>query len=200
MKIMNRFKNILLLAFAFASSLCSAQDSYILSKDYMVKILGTSNLHNWNETVENTSGNGVITWNSDGSFNLDAIKIIMDVHSIKSESSVMTNKTRSALKADENPKITFALTAPVKSIKAGATIPAKGDLTIAGVTRLIDMQVNISSPEKGKLLIQGIQEIKMSDYGVVAPTALFGALKTGDGITLDFKTMFVLSNPIKNQI
>lgn len=193
---MKRFRNIALLGFTLVSFLCSAQKSYVLSSNYQVKILGTSNLHSWDETVGTTSGYGVVNWNNDGSFDLDAIKIVMDVHSIKSESSIMSGKTYTALKADANPKITFELTNPFKAIKAnanGTIISAIGKLTIAGVTKNVVIQVTIISLTKTELVIQGSEVIKMTDYGISPPTALFGTLKTGDEITLDFKTTF-LSN------
>jgi polyisoprenoid-binding protein YceI len=193
---MKRLKNIVLLGFMLVSFLCSAQDSYVLANDYTVKILGTSNLHNWDETVGTISGYGVVNWNSDGSFDVDAIKMVMDVNSIKGESSIMNNKTYKALKADTNPKITFTLRAPVKAVKAdpgGTMVSATGTLTIAGITKTINMKVTIISLTKGKLIMQGSQVIKMTDYGIIPPTALFGTLKTGDEITLDFKTTFLLN-------
>lgn len=194
---MKQFRNITLLAFMLISFLCRAQDSYVLSKDYTVKISGTSNLHNWDETVGSVSGYGIINWNNDGSFDVDAIKMEMDVHSIKGESSIMSNKTYKALKGDTNPKITFALSVPVKAIKAdpgGTVVSAQGTLTIAGVTKTVDIQVTIISLTKGKFIMQGSQAIKMTDYGVDPPTALFGTLKTGDGVTIDFKTTFLLNS------
>src|ERR1700734_504534 len=108
----------------------------------------------------------------------------MDVHSIKSsEGSMMNNNTYKALKADKNPEIIFRITTPVTSIKAGlptTTISVKGNLTIAGVTNPVTMQVNASIQDHTVLSFEGSQIIKMSDYGVTPPTAFFGMLKTGN--------------------
>lgn len=194
---MKQLKSIALFAFMLMGSLCFAQDSYVLANDYTVKISGTSNLHNWNETVGSIMGYGVITWHHDATFDVDAMKLVMDVNSIKGESSIMSNKTYKALKADTNPKIIFTLSAPVKAIKAdpgGTVISAKGTLMIAGVTKTVDMKVTIISLTQGKFIIQGSQVIKMTDYGISPPTALFGTLKTGDVVTVDFKTTFLLNS------
>ena len=198
---MKPLKKILLPAMALLaiSATTVVENKYVLSKNYTITILGTSNLHSWNETVETVSGTGSVTWNEDGSFNLDVIDLKMDVHSIKSDiGSIMNNNTYKALKADKNPEIVFRLTAPVQSVKAGpatATIAAKGTLTIAGVTRPVNMNVKVSIQDHTLLSFEGSQIIKMTDYGVSPPTALFGTLKTGDAITINFKTNFtVLAN------
>lgn len=170
------------------------QDTYTLSTGYTVTIQGTSNLHSWNESVETVSGIGMISWNGDGSFNLDAMSIMMDVHSIKSsEGAIMNNNTYKALKADADPEITLKLNVPVKSIQSESgeiAIPTKASLTIAGVTRTVDIQVKVSLHGQQILTFEGSQTINMTDYGIDPPTALFGTLKTGNQITINFKTSF----------
>jgi hypothetical protein len=52
------------------------------------------------------------------------------------------------------------------------------------------MQVKAMIPAKGKLVFEGSQKIKMTDYGVSPPTALLGVLKTDNDIVLNFKTNF----------
>lgn len=194
---MKFYKLYLLLAFIFLGASTPPQDNYILSDDYLVTIQGTSNLHNWEETVKKVSGKGSLSWNEDGSFNLNTILIKIDVFSIKSDNSTMDKKTYSALKAEKFPEISFSLSSPVKTIKVGSgenIIVAKGNLTIAGITKPVTIKVKATMVKQGLLLFQSSQTIKMSDYGVDAPTALFGTLKTGDQITLNFKTNFILNN------
>jgi len=191
---MKSLRSILLvaIAFAFIKAANPLQSTYTVSKEHTVTIHGTSNLHSWDETVQNVSGSGTVKWNDDGSFDLDAITIKMEVNSIKSDmGSAMNNNTYKALKADANPEITFVLSSPIRSIPAKAyetVFSAKGNLTIAGVTRQIEMQVKVYMPVKGQLVFDGSQTIKMTDYGISPPVALFGTLKTGNEITLNFKT------------
>jgi polyisoprenoid-binding protein YceI len=191
---MKKLKILLLLGIPLICAWTSVEDTYTLSAGYTVTIQGTSNLHNWSETVGTASGEGIVSLNSDASFDLDAMNIIMEVHSIKSkEGSIMNNNTYKALKADADPEITLKLNTPIKSIqtKSNTTaISAKANLTIAGVTKAIDILVKVSMPEQGKLAFEGSQTIKMTDYGIDPPTALFGTLKTGNEITINFKTIF----------
>jgi polyisoprenoid-binding protein YceI len=188
----------LCLAATAAACMCAVPltTNYSLSNDYAVTIHGTSNLHNWDEKVGTVSGDGSINLNSDGSYDVDAMTIKMDVHSIKSDmGSIMNNNTYKALKADANPQIILALSMPLRSVKVSAgekTVPVKANLTIAGVTRPVSMQVKVAMPERGKLLFEGAYILTMSDYGIKPPTALLGTLKTGNDITINFKTGFTL--------
>lgn len=181
---MNLFKPFLLpAALTLFMGAMPDMNTYTLFKDYTVTLHGTSNLHSWDEKVEKVSGDARISWNNDLSFDLNGANIIMEAHSIKSEEgSIMNNNTYRALKADAHPEISFQLTYPLKSVqtKPGGSVLAKGSLTIAGVTRFIDMPVNVFMREKGKLAFEGAYTLKMTDYGIEPPTALFGTLKTGN--------------------
>jgi len=186
------------IAIILISATVIATSNYTLSKGYVVTINGTSNLHDWNETVGTVTGSSNVTWNTDGSLDLTSIKLEMNVASIKStEGSTMDNNTYKALKGDADPEITIVLTAPIKSIqvKAGtATISAPCNFTIAGVTKPVKMSVKVTSQGQAKLEFDGEQTIEMTDYGISPPTALFGALKTGNEIKINFKTSFAVTN------
>jgi polyisoprenoid-binding protein YceI len=194
---MNIFTKICLLSAAFALiSAGTVKNQYVLAKDYSVSIHGTSNLHAWDETVGLVSGKGTVTPNSDGSSTLEDIDIKMEVRSIRSnKGAVMNNNTYKALKADVYPQIIFSISSPVKSIQTnavGKTVTVKGNLTIAGVTKPVNLQVKIVMQPQGRLLFEGSQSIKMTDYNIKPPTALLGTLKTGNEITIRFKTSFTL--------
>jgi len=196
MKSIISFRKIILagIAAAFLSAATADKNIYTITNDYVVTIHGTSNLHAWDEKVQKVTGKGTINWNKDGSFDLSGISIKMDVHSIKSDmGSVMDNNTYKALKADAHPEIVFTLLGDAKSILANTSnkiITVNGNLSIAGVTKFVTMKAKVNMQGKGKLIFEGSQPIAMSDYGISAPTALFGTLKTGNEITINFKISF----------
>ncbi len=193
---MKYFRKLVLsaMAVAFLSAAVADKNIYTVASDYVVTIHGTSNLHAWDEKVQKVTGKGTINWNKDGSFDLSGITIKMDVHSIKSDmGSVMDNNTYKALKAEEHPEIVFTLLGQAKSILANSNnkiITVNGNLTIAGVTRFVEMKAKVNMQGKGKLIFEGSQPIVMSDYGISPPTAIFGTLKTGNNITINFKISF----------
>jgi polyisoprenoid-binding protein YceI len=194
---MKRIKYLLavVLIISLAGAGVPVNNKYTLSKGYAFSINGTSNLHDWDEKVETVTGNGIIDWNTDGTFNVAALNINLTVRSIKStKGSVMNNNTYKALKADAHPYIVFTLTAPVKSVAAnGETVTAKINLSIAGVTKTVNMSVKAASRGRGNITFEGSQTIKMTDYGITPPRALLGTLKTGNEITIHFKTNFAVT-------
>jgi polyisoprenoid-binding protein YceI len=185
---------LLLTAFLLLGTGLPVQNTYSLSKGYSVTISGTSNLRDWLETVGDVTGDIVANVNADGSVDLRAIRIKMDVRSIKSDMGrVMDNKTYDALKADAHPGILFTLDAPVRlsQVREGqTTVPVKGSLELAGVSRSVIMLVKTFEIGNGKLLFEGSQVLKMTDYGVKPPSALFGTMKAAPDITIRFKTNF----------
>lgn len=192
---MKSFMTLLLLSASvfFINAFPILQDEYTLSNDYTFIIQGTSNLHDWTEKVQTASGVGVISLNKDGSFDVSSIRIKMNAYSIKSkEGSVMDNNTYKALKASVYPEIIFVLNAPLISISSSAEkiISAKGKLTVAGVTNSIDLNVHAFIKSPGVFVFEGIHTIKMTDYNISPPKALLGTLKTGDEISIQFKTSF----------
>ena len=174
----------------------SVQKAYILSKGYTVIIHGSVSIHAWTETIEEVSGELVGSMNGDGSANLQSIRIVMEVRSIKSDmGSVMNSKTFKALKADADPEITFLLAIPAKLSQispGGKAVSLKGSLTLAGVTHPVIMVIKSFKVVKDTMTFEGEQTIKMTDFGVKPPSALFGAMKTAPEITINFKTDFTV--------
>ena len=179
----------------FITALAPPATTYTLANDYSVTIHGTSNLHNWDETVTNVSGNAQADIHADKSITLNALNIRMLVCSIKSDMGAVMNKnTYKALKEDLNPSILFVLTSPVTSVRAAskADISVKANLTIAGVTKAVLIQGIMYMKDPSAFTFEGSHAIKMSDYGVDPPEALLGTLQTGDEITIHLKTTFRL--------
>jgi polyisoprenoid-binding protein YceI len=172
------------------------QKTYRLSGDYAVSIHGTFSIHDWSETIGKVSGELVGTASGDGSADIKSIRMVMEVRSIKSDMGpVMNNKTYKALKGDADPEITFLLTGPVtmsRIAKGNKAVSVKGSLTLAGVTRAVTMSVRSFSAAPGKMAIEGEQKIKMTDFGVKPPSALFGTMRAAPEITINFKTDFTI--------
>ena len=172
-----------------------AKDDYILTRDYAVTIDGTSSLRAWHEKVGEVTGDMTATVNEDGSVALSAIRISMKVLSIKSDMGrMMEKKTYEALKAATHPEILFTVSAPIRLVQirdAQSAIEVRGELALAGVSKPMVMLVKTFAISRGVLQFEGSQTIKMSDYGVRPPTALFGTMRSGPDITIHVKTNFL---------
>src|SRR3954452_25020157 len=100
----------ILALFILISTGKSFAQTYSFAGTPEITIAGTSNVHDWDEKVESINGNSLITWNTDGSFNITSLIIKIDCKSIKSShGSIMDNKTYDALKAEKFPVITYKL-------------------------------------------------------------------------------------------
>ena len=104
----------------------------------------------------------------------------------------MDKNTYKALKTDNYKTISFQL-ADVKSVSnkgnGNFVLNTEGDLTISGVKKRIRLNFNISIIDS-KIKLTGEKKIKMTDFNIDPPKALFGTITTGDDITIKFSNIF----------
>ncbi|HEX7807571.1 MAG TPA: YceI family protein, partial [Thermoanaerobaculia bacterium] len=166
----------------------AAADRFMPTKGSLIRIEGTSTLHEW--TMEGTTINGTIVaptieqWRNDAS----NVAVTIPVTSIKSEHAKMDKLMAEALKANTNPTINYQLTNAVLSQSTPALLlETRGKLTIAGVTRDVAMQVKGTREPAGAYVLTGQLPIRMSDYGIKPPTAMMGTIKTGNDVKVTFR-------------
>lgn len=97
----------------------------------------------------------------------------------------MNNKTWKALKKDKYPEIRFTLEPGDPTVPANKKSLIEGELTVAGKTDKIKLPVQISLQNE-KLNVKGKVALKMSDFGIDPPTAMMGAMKTGDEVVIKY--------------
>lgn len=141
---------------------------------------------------------GTLTVADDG-LSLEAAEITVDVASITTDSAQRDGYFRStALRTDEFPTATFALTEPVAFDAAPALgevvkTEATGDLTIAGVTRSVTASVEVRGTSDGSgdpgtatgAEIAGAIPISFADFGVEAPS--LGFVSVEDSGSVEFQ-------------
>jgi polyisoprenoid-binding protein YceI len=165
-------------------------------KGSTVVISGTSTLHDW--TMEGSQIDGslelanevftaatVENWQKATS---PAAVVTIPVTSIKSEHTKMDKLMQETLKASKFPTIKYELlkAALVKPGTSSFVVGTHGRLTIAGVSREIDMNVNATRGTDNRLTLSSEVPIKISDYGLKPPTAMMGTIKTGDLVKVTF--------------
>lgn len=185
-------KRIIVPAVALALFLAgvAAAERYTPAKGSFVRVEGTSTLHEWK--MEGSTINGEIAappveqWQN-GTAPASA-SVIIPVTSIRSEHGKMDKLMAEALKADKNPLIRYELsTAMLAKASPAFTASTKGKLTIAGVTREVDMQVSGTRDASGSYVLTGQLSIRMTDFGIKPPTAMLGTIKTGNDVKVTFR-------------
>ncbi|WP_308797623.1 YceI family protein [Agromyces silvae] len=109
---------------------------------------------------------------------LTAAELTVDVASIETDSGNRDDYFReNAVRVDEHPTATFVLTEAITTDEAPAvgevqTIQATGDLTLAGVTRSVTVELEaVLNGETGQ--VAGSIPITFADFGVEAPNLGF---------------------------
>ncbi len=180
-------------AFAQANS----EVKYQILPASKLSIDGTSTFHNF--TIKAAELNGYLILdgtNANSTLNNElekagTLKVTVPVKKLDSDNSSMNDNMDKALKADKNPDITFTLKNIAVSdehVKSGDSLKiyANGMLTIAGVTKEINMTVESSKTKDGIIRFTGQQKLNMKDYGVKPPTMFFGTVNVGDMVTVNF--------------
>jgi len=174
-----------------------AQDTRVpVNPESKLWIDGTSNLHGW--TCRATS--------LDAAIDLDAalatqiatappkalkrVQVKVPVKSLKCGHGAMDDNLYKALKADQSPDISYILAtfeAAPGEAKDTFRLHTVGTLVVAGTEKKIEMDVVATRLADGSVTAKGLVPIKMTDFGIKPPTAIFGRLKTGDEVKVNFE-------------
>jgi hypothetical protein len=177
------------------SSQLKAQSVYKIneSKDMDMKLSGTSTLHSWSMDAKAFSGDANFITGNTGQ--LTAVKFLtfsLAVANLKGSESGLNKNAYKALKTgqykDIDYKLLSAIVTPEKDNKY--LIKAHGNLTIAGVTKEVTMDVECVVNKDATITCIGSEKLNMTDYAVKPPTFMLGAMKTGDVITLNFTLVY----------
>jgi polyisoprenoid-binding protein YceI len=138
---------------------------------------GTSTVHDWTVNVERVTG----TLFQNGA-KIDSVKITVPVNSMKSGKSGMDDKVYEALKSNRFANISIFGTNI--DLSSGSAV-VQASVTIAGATKTVP--VTVKRTVAGSVATYtGSVNLKMTDFRVSPPTAMLGAIKAGDAITLRF--------------
>ena len=191
-----KIKSILLNALILLALSVNAQQKYKLAESTSKLIVeGTSSVHDWtmnstdfSSTVQFEIENGILVKISDVNFSCPSKKIVSD-------NSIMNSKTQKALKSEDHPNIIFKFIS-IKSLtnqKNDFSGEITGTLSIAGKSKQIVFPFSGKVDPNGIIYVKGIVPIKMTDYNIEPPTAMMGALKTGDEVKINYSFQFVQS-------
>lgn len=171
----------------------------------LIRLEGTSTLHDYEcatsqveveGTVEGAPGDGIEPTLRQG--HVRGFVVRVPVATLRSGKSRLDRNLCEALREPEHPAIVFRLDAIAvgEDGDPGAEIllSASGTLEVAGVARDIALEATARVREDS-LRITGTEEIDMTDYGVVPPTMMLGALRTAPKVTIRYEIELRLDPP-----
>ncbi len=180
-------RKLFLLPLALVVFQLSAQTQYNLKSGYDIHIAGTSSLHDWEMKSENSEGYLKATVSDNSLSSISDIHIVVEAESLKSGKSGMDKNAYEAIKTKEHKSIVF----DSKNVSiSGSKVTASGDLTIAGTKKNITLESSCSVLSNGDIKCTGSTKMKMTEFNVDPPTAMFGSIKTGDDLEIVFDVTF----------
>jgi polyisoprenoid-binding protein YceI len=190
---MKAYSNLIMLTAVLLFSFGVNAQSYKLNnKASSVEIDGTSNIHDWTMKAENTGGVLTVDFDEGTLEKIEKLEFTVVAESLVSGKSGMDKNTYKALNTDKYKNITYNLK-KVNGIEklSGNNYKVKttGSLMIAGVKKDINLNFDLNS-NSDQLALTGQYKLNMTDYGVEAPTAMFGTIKTGEDVVVKFETHF----------
>lgn len=164
-----------------------AQKNYTLDGKTSYSVVGTSTMHDWEMSSSAKNGTATLTVADGKLTDIKSITIDLPVETIKSGKSGMDKIAYETLNVKKFKTIKYVLK---KAEKVNETTwNLTGTYTIHGVSKEIKTQVK-SSVTGGFVTLQGNNKITFEQFGMKAPTALLGTIKTGKDLTLKFSLQF----------
>jgi polyisoprenoid-binding protein YceI len=158
-------------------------------------VQGSSTIHDWESQITKAEVKGQFKVEDFKLLEAKNVEVKIPVESIKStKGKMMDGKTYDAFKYEKFPFIIYTLTSA--KINDNGTIDAKGNLTMAGVTKPMDLQAKYKVLANGELQLTLSRKFKMTDFKMETPTAMMGSIKVGDEVTVNFD-LVINTKPIQ---
>lgn len=167
-----------------------------LTPESRLWVEGTSNKKkNWRAVAPEMTGSVSLVDKADappdllsGSLTISAEKITGDVATGK---FIMNRLIHEALKVKEHPQITYTLdSAAVVADGEPFALHTTGTLTLAGVSRSIEMTLTGERSEDGGLHVTGSYALTMTDYGIKPPSIRTLGYHVGKDVDVHFDLLF----------
>lgn len=154
-----------------------------------------ASLEKINEVIDRVEDGNMGVWMSDpqsGRFPAPRFELSIPIETLRCGGGrPMENDLRRALKADQYPAIEFRF----REVSGGIThdidgrgyhAVISGQLSLAGMTREIDLTVSAQRMSATLFRLRAAIPLRMTDFGVDPPRALFGMIRAGDDLTVTF--------------
>lgn len=147
-----------------------------------------------NDVIDRIEDGNIGVWMATpelGRFPAPDFDLRIPVTTFRCGNRVMESDMREALKANRHPDVAFSF----RELRGGIRhdldtglyhAAITGDLTLAGVTRTIDLDVSAQRLSRTKFRVRAVLPLRMTDFGITPPSALFGAIRARNSLTVRF--------------
>ena len=154
-----------------------------------VVVTGTSTLHDWKATCAGVTGvPETLMLTGENTINEFEFKIPVDSMD-GGRGATMNRKIRDAFKSTENPFIIYRQTEPtvLSEITEGKDFDftSKGMISLAGLEKPVTVSGK-GTMNNGLITLTASKELKMTDFEMEPPSAMFGQIRTHDEVVVNF--------------
>lgn len=174
-----------------------ATDDLIAQPQSKLWVEGTSTIKPFTCTVPaftisvKSTGAGAVSAVLAGEKAVRTVDLAVAAAKIECGNGTMNQHMRTALKADENPKIEFTLDSyDVAKAGAGAKGTMRGSLSLGGARHTIDVAAVATDAGNGAMRIAGSYDVALSAFDLKAPSLMLGSIKVGDKVKVKFDFVF----------
>ena len=153
-------------------------------------IEGTSNIHDWELISSRASCTMHLSMDASGKLTgIGNLQYVIQVNTLKSKhGSQLDNNAYKAMNAEDHPVIRFSGTNgsvnPAANGMYAVTVPGK--LSISSGARDVVLTAMVKVNADRSVTIDGVQQLKTTDYNVKAISIMLGAIKTSPDVTVKF--------------
>ena len=206
---------LLLTAAAFGQA-SEKSSAYRIVAPSRITLQGTSNVSRWNCSGSTMNGkfelaaarSDVERYLNERNVAIEPqeggaeVRVEVPISGIDCGNRVMERDLRNALRASQHPFIHFrydALRTTVQYDEKTHQYTAKvaGTIELAGETRSLEMPLVAETGASGRLRVRTNLAVKMSDFGITPPTAMFGMIRARNELRVELELQLEPQVPVQ---
>jgi len=169
--------------------------TYVIDEASKLSIAGTTNINSFDCLCTEKFGKKSIQMAFDATnkqLSFERATLSMKAASLDCDNSKMNEDMQEALESESYPYIRIKISGAqitsgsLENEKESAKLKADAEITIRNVTKRVTMDIDADRIQVDKYHFVCAHNIKLTDYGIEPPTALFGLVKVRNTITINF--------------
>ncbi|MEO6259246.1 MAG: YceI family protein [Thermoanaerobaculia bacterium] len=155
-----------------------------------------------NEVIDRVEDGNIAAWMSNpsaGHFPQPELALTIPINTLRCTGGrPMERDMNRALKAEQFPTIAFRF----DGLRSGVNhdldrreyrATVAGQLSLAGVERSISFETAVQRTSRTQFRMTAEMPVRMSEFGIAPPTALFGMIKSADALSVRFDLVLVVA-------
>jgi hypothetical protein len=168
---------------------------WVVEKNSSLNIQGETNINSFQcDVTEYLKPDTLVYTKNDATKKLSFTNscLSIDIKKFDCHNKYITEDFRSALKADENPKlrIVFLTVEQFSNSSDNQLVKGTVDIQLAQVTKRVEIAYLVNNLSGNRIQMNGSHVFSFSDFNLKAPRKLAGLIKTKDEIKVNFQLFF----------